>query len=249
MENNSLGDQGARNAVITGASRGLGKAIAEIFAGNGYNLYLSSVTPALLAKTAEELAARFPEISVHSKSFDLGKKEEAIALGNWIRSEKISIDVLVNNAGTFIPGAVHNEPDGALEQQMATNLYSAYHLTRTLLPSMTSQPVRDGSRGHIFNMCSIAALKAYENGGAYSISKFALKGFSTNLRQELMAHQIKVTAIYPGAVMTDSWGGFDNSNHRIMEADDIARMILACTQLSPQACVEEIVIRPQLGDL
>jgi len=131
-----------------------------------------------------------------------------------------------------------------LESQLATNLYSAYHLTRTLLPAMTAQ-----KSGHIFNICSIASLRAYPNGGAYSISKFALYGFSQNLREEMKPHGIKVTAVLPGAVMTDSWAGFDNSQGRIMEAADIANMVYAATQLSPQACVEDIIIRPQLGDL
>jgi NADP-dependent 3-hydroxy acid dehydrogenase YdfG len=103
--------------------------------------------------------------------------------------------------------------------------------------------------GHIFNLCSIASLHAYDNGGAYSISKFALYGFNKNLREEMKPHNIKVTAVIPGAVLTDSWEGFDNSSKRIMEADDIAKMIFTCTQLSPAACVEDIVIRPQSGDL
>lgn len=104
-------------------------------------------------------------------------------------------------------------------------------------------------QGHIFNMCSIASLQAYHNGGSYSISKFALMGFSKNLREELKQYNIKVTAVYPGAVMTESWSGFDNTTQRIMEADDIAAMIVAATKLSPQAVVEDIIIRPQLGDL
>ena len=103
--------------------------------------------------------------------------------------------------------------------------------------------------GHIFNICSIAALQAYAGGGSYSISKFALNGFSQNLRHELKDHKIKITTVFPGAVFTDSWGDFDNSSGRIMEAEDIASMILACTKLSPQAVPEEIILRPQLGDL
>jgi short-subunit dehydrogenase len=248
MEMNSKVEQN-RNAVITGASRGLGKAISEIFASNGYDLYLSSKNPARLQNTVEELSNRYPGISIKASPFDLSLKEDAIALGNWIISFGISIDVLVNNAGIFEPGGVHNEADGSLESQVAANLYSAYHLTRTLLPGMMGQDAKDGSRGHIFNISSIAALKAYENGGSYSISKFALYGFSKNLRHEMMPHGIKVTSVLPGAVMTDSWSGFDNSSRRIMEAADVAKMVYACTQLSPQACVEDIVIRPQLGDL
>ncbi|MBS1565162.1 MAG: SDR family oxidoreductase, partial [Bacteroidetes bacterium] len=135
-------------------------------------------------------------------------------------------------------------PDNALEEMIQTNLYSAYHLTRALLPSMM-----DRKSGHIFNMCSIASLKAYPNGGAYSISKFALLGFSKNLREELKPWGIKVTAVLPGAAYTDSWAASGIDPKRIMEAADIAQMVFAAAHLSPQACVEDIILRPQLGDV
>ncbi len=153
-------------------------------------------------------------------------------------------DVLVNNTGEFISGNVYNEVDGALEKMIETNLYSAYYLTRMLLPEMMK-----ARQGHVFNMCSIASLKAYENGGAYSISKFALAGFSKNLREEMKPFGIKVTAVFPGATMSDSWSGSGINANRIMEAEDIAKMIFTASQLSPQACVEDIILRPQLGDL
>ena len=104
-------------------------------------------------------------------------------------------------------------------------------------------------KGHIFNICSVAALHAYANGGSYSISKYGLKGLSDNLRMELMPHNIKVTAVFPGAVFTRSWEKSDVERERLIEANDIANLIYTATELSPQACVEEIVIRPQLGDL
>ena len=231
------------NVIITGASKGIGKAIAEIFAANGHNLFLCSRGEVALYKTMEELTTRFPGVTIKAKPFDLSEMEEAIAFGNWCLSFIVP-DILINNAGLFEPGNVHNEPDGLLESQLATNVYSAYHISRTVLPKMIER-----RSGHIFNMCSVASLRAYPNGGAYSISKFALHGFSKNLREEMKPHGIKVTSVHPGAVMSDSWGNFDNSSRRIMEAEDIAKMIYASTQLSPQACVEEIVIRPQLGDL
>jgi short-subunit dehydrogenase len=103
--------------------------------------------------------------------------------------------------------------------------------------------------GHVFNVCSIASLNAYANGGAYSISKFALLGFSKNLREEMKPHGIKVTAVLPGATMSASWVGASIDPHRIMEANDIATMIFAASQLSAQAVVEDIILRPQLGDL
>jgi len=231
------------NVVITGASRGIGKSIAELFAAEGHDLFLSSLSEVPLYKTLEELVTKYPSVSIKAKPFDLGDKEQAKQFGAWCLSHATP-DILINNAGGFEPGSIYNEREGLLEKLMAINLYSAYHLTRTLLPKMMKR-----KSGHIFNMCSIAATKAYSNGGAYSISKYAMNGFSKNLREELKPFGIKVTSLFPGAVLTDSWGDFDNSSGRIMEADDIAKIILTSTRLSPGACVEEIVIRPQLGDL
>lgn len=231
------------NVVITGASRGIGKAIAEIFAANGHHLFLCSRNEVNLYKAMEDLVTRHPSVNIKAKPFDLSDKNQARAFGTWCMGFAVP-DILVNNAGLFEPGSVHNEPDGLLESQVATNLYSAYHLTRTVLPKMMER-----KSGHIFNICSIASLHAYKNGGAYSISKYAMHGFSKNLREEMKSCNIKVTSVFPGAVMTESWGDFDNSSKRIMEAGDVAKMVYAASQLSPAACVEDIVIRPQLGDL
>lgn len=229
--------------LITGASRGIGKAVAEIFAANGHDLFLSSRNEVALYKAMEELQTNYPAVSIKAKAFDLGDKQGAKDLGSWCLKYAVP-DIIVNNAGLFEPGSVHNEPEGVLESQLSINVSSAYHLTRTLLPPMMKR-----KSGHIFNLCSIASLHAYDNGGAYSISKFAMYGFSKNLREEMKPHNIKVTAVHPGAVLTDSWGDYDNSSSRIMEAMDVAKMIYASTQLSPAACVEDIVMRPQLGDL
>jgi short-subunit dehydrogenase len=232
------------NVVITGASRGLGWAIAKKFAGEGHQLFLSSRDKRKLEQAADEIKRLHPGVKIKYKAADISLKEEALALGDWLLQQEISPDVLVNNAGSFIPGSVHDEEEGVLEKMIAVNLYSAYYLTRQLLPSMMQK-----KSGHIFNLCSIASLKAYENGGAYSISKFALLGFTKNLREELKSFNIKVTAILPGAVYTDSWAGSGVSQDRIMQPADIAELVYACSLLSPQACVEEIVVRPQLGDL
>jgi short-subunit dehydrogenase len=232
------------NIIITGASRGLGKAIAEIFAANGHNLYLTSYSDIKLYKATEEMMTRFPGITIKAKPFDLSKKQQAKDLGAWVLNFGVAVDVLVNNAGNFTGDNVHDEEEGALEEMIETNLYSAYHLTRVLVQKMIVQ-----KSGHIFNMSSIAGLKAYPGGGSYSISKFALHGFSVNLREELKPHNIKVTTVFPGAAYTDSWASTGIKKERFMEAGDIAKMIFAASQLSPQACVEDIILRPQLGDL
>jgi short-subunit dehydrogenase len=113
-----------------------------------------------------------------------------------------------------------------------------------MLPTMLER----GS-GHIFNLCSIASIIAYPNGGSYSISKFAMLGFSKVLREELKTKGIKVTAVLPGATWSDSWAGADFPHSRLMDAEDIALAVWSTWQMGPSAVVEEIVVRPQLGDL
>ncbi|MBA2249929.1 MAG: SDR family NAD(P)-dependent oxidoreductase [Chitinophagaceae bacterium] len=231
------------NIIITGASRGIGRAIAEKFAAQGYNLFLCAHNEEKLAACADELKLVY-NIPVKAYAADLSDKEQTKRFGAWVLENCDQIGILVNNAGNFLPGSVNNEDDLVLEKMIAINLYSAYHLTRLLLPVMMKQ-----KHGHIFNMCSIASLNAYPNGGSYSISKFALMGFNKNLREEMRSFNIKVTGVYPGAVFTDSWAGSGVDKKRIMESADIADMIYAASRLSAAACVEDIVLRPQLGDL
>jgi len=231
------------NVIITGASKGLGKAMAEKFAEAGNNLFVCSRNEVELYKMMEEILTKYPQCTIKAKPVDLSVKEEVKSFGNWCLQFGAP-DILINNAGQFIPGSVYNEEEGALEKMIEMNLFGAYHLTRLLLPKMM-----EAKRGHIFNMCSVASIKAYANGGAYSISKFALLGFSKNLREEMKPYNIKVTAVIPGAAYTESWASSGIEEKRFMQAKDIAEMIFAASQLSPQACVEEILLRPQLGDI
>jgi short-subunit dehydrogenase len=232
------------NAIITGASRGIGKAVAEKFAANGYNLVLCARNEMALYKTMEDILTNYPGVEVRAKAVDMSQKRQVIAFGEWILQKDIFPDILVNNAGQFIPGSIHNEEDGVLEKMIEVNLYSAYHLTRVLLPAMIEK-----KKGSIFNICSIASIQAYDNGGSYSISKYGLLGFSRNLREEMKPYGVKVSAVIPGAIYTDSWSESGIPSERMMEVNDIASMIYAVSCLSPQAVVEDIIMRPQLGDL
>ncbi len=231
------------NIIVTGASKGIGKAIAEKFAVEGNTLLLCSRGEKSLYDTVNELQTAYPNSIIKGMSYNMANKEEVLAFAEWCLKFGAP-DMLINNAGQFIPGSIHDEAEGILEQMIQTNLYSAYYLTRALLPSM----IQNGT-GHIFNICSIASLNAYANGGSYSISKFALLGFSKNLREELKPKGIKVTSVMPGATLSASWDGFDIDPNRIMEVNDVAEMIVAASKLSLMAVVEDIVMRPQLGDL
>ena len=229
--------------VISGASKGLGKAIAMQFAAAGYTLLVCARGELQLYKTMEDVLLEFPDCTIKAMPCDMSVKKEVIAFANWCLQYGVP-DIIVNNAGQFLPGSIHNETEGLLEQMIETNLYSAYNLTRALLPKMMKR-----KSGSIFNICSIASLQAYANGGSYSISKYALLGFSKNLREELKPFGIKVSAVMPGAAFTDSWVDSGVDETRIMQADDVAKMVFAASQLSAQAVMEDIVLRPQLGDL
>ncbi|AYD48837.1 SDR family oxidoreductase [Arachidicoccus soli] len=234
------------NIVITGATKGIGNAIVEIFVADksAHHFFLCARNESELNKSKIFIEEKSSKHKVTTLVCDLEIKDQVQVFANLILATNEPVDILVNNAGLYFPGSCYNEEEGVLEKMLNVNLFSAYHLSRALLG-----PMIEKKQGHIFNICSIAALKAYGNGGSYSISKYALSGFTKNLREELKPFGIKVTGVYPGATMSDSWKGSGIEESRIMEANDIAKMIYAAAQLSPQAVVEDIILRPQLGDL
>ncbi len=233
----------AKLLVVTGAGKGIGRAIATRFASSGFDVVLCARTQSDLEKLALELKQEYG-IQAYAFAADVSVPQQVDGFTKQVLQLGRPIDVLVNNAGFFLPGEVLNEPDGALEKTIEANLYSAYRVTRALVPTMKST-----RSGHIFNMCSIASIKAYPNGGSYTISKFAMLGFSKVLREELKEFNVRVTAILPGATRTASWDGTTFPDERFMPAEDIAETVWAAWSLGPRSVVEEVVIRPQLGDL
>ena len=232
------------NTIITGATKGIGRALAFKFASKGRSLGVCARNMDDLNDLKSEILMLYPETDIYISKVDVSQKDQVLRFAGEVKEHFGIIDVLINNAGVFIPGAVSHEDDGVLEQMIDTNLYSAYHLTRSILPAMYKS-----ERAHIFNMCSIASFTAYANGGSYSISKFALLGFTKVLRAELKEKHIRVTAVMPGATWSDSWKGADFPEDRLMDAGDIAECIWSAYKLSKKTVVEELIIRPQLGDL
>ena len=229
--------------LISGGSRGIGKAIAQAFVAQGAKVVLLATSELNLVDAKKELLSRYPNASVKTLVADLSNKEACFSAANALASIEV-IDVIVNNAGTFVPGSILEEKEGTLEHLIETNLYSAYYLTRGLI-----NKVKKSSKGHIFNMCSVASIMPYENGGSYSISKYALLGFSKCLREELKSSDIKVSSIMPGATYTDSWKESGIPEERFMKADDLANLIVQTYALSKSTVVEELIIRPILGDI
>jgi len=231
------------NIVVTGSSRGIGLAIAKAFSQQGHHVLICSRNAEKLNQAKHSLAS-LSDADVHAVTCDMSVKSEVEALAQRALEVFPKIDILVNNAGSYVPGAVHDEDKENLNFMLKTNLESAYHLTRAILPSMKAN-----KSGQIINITSIAGIEAYANSGSYSISKFAMEGFSRNLREEMKEFGIKVTSIRPGAVLTDAWAAYDGPKERLMPVEDIADICYAISQLSNRTVVEDIVLRPQLGDL
>lgn len=230
-------------AVVSGASKGIGRAVVEKFAAEGFEVAVCSRSMTNLEALKNEFESIY-STKIHVFAADVSIKEEIQNFGKFVLDLKLPVHVLVNNAGLFLPGKILEEAEDTLEKLINTNVLSAYYLSRMIVPEMQAL---DSS--HVFNICSIASLMAYPQSGSYSISKFALLGFSKSLRQELLETNVKVTSIMPGATLTDSWAGVDLPAERFMEAKDVADIIWASYNLSKSAVVEEIVLRPLKGDI
>jgi NAD(P)-dependent dehydrogenase (short-subunit alcohol dehydrogenase family) len=233
-----------KTIVVTGGSKGIGKAIVHTFAGMGFRVLTCSRSGQDLEHLASEVGEQFPKADLEYIAADLSDRAGVDSFVQWVQKRVGAPDVLVNNTGVFLQGALYEEPDGQLETMIDTNLYSAYYVTRGLLKKMM-----EAKRGHIFNMCSTASIIPYLNGGSYCISKFALYGMSKVLREEMKPYGIRVTAILPGATLTPSWDGVDLPPERFIKPMDVAAAVKNAYQLSDNSVMEEILIRPQLGDL
>ncbi|MDI9357038.1 MAG: SDR family oxidoreductase [Chitinophagaceae bacterium] len=232
--------------IITGGTKGIGKSLVSRFMDGGYDIITCSRSEKELSLLKEKMEALYPSQKLYFCKVDVSFESEILQFVNYIHTflPQRSIEVIINNAGFFSGADITNSEDGELKKLIDTNLYSAYYLTKKL-----AYILKQKKRGHIFNICSIASLKAYPNGGLYTISKFALYGFSKALREELIPYNIKVTSVLPGATFTDSWKDTHLPKERFIAADDIANIIFQSYLTSHSTLVEDIIIRPLLGDL
>lgn len=240
--------------VVTGGTKGIGRAVVERFAEGGFDVVVSARSENDLRQLKHEIEESVAEVlegfdeavtpTIFSFAADLAQRSDINRLIEFIRSLARPVSALVNNVGVFLPGQVYNEPEGTFETTMNLNVASIYHLTRGLIGDMMKQ-----RNGHIFMMGSTASVTAYPNGGSYCISKFALLGLAKELREEMKPYGVKVTTLLPGATYTDSWAASGLPESRFMQAADIAEVIWSAYHLSAGAVVEEILLRPQLGDI
>lgn len=229
--------------VITGASQGIGAAIAEAFAAEpDARLALLARNEANLQAVAKQCRTRGAEALV--VPCDVTDDAAVRGAAERVLDELGAPDVLVNNAGLFLPGSLVDTDATAFRQQLEVNLTSAFLVTQVFLPAM-----QQAGRGHLFYMASVASIRAYAGGVGYCAAKHGLLGLARVVREETKEQGLRVTTLLPGATFTPSWEGSELPEARFMPPEDIAQTVVDLTQLSGRTVVEEILLRPQLGDI
>ena len=234
-----------KTVFITGATSGIGRACAEKFAENKFNIIITGRRAELLEEVKKEIENKY-QTNVTTLCFDVQNKEavfEAIAL----LPATTDVDILINNAGLALGRDAFDEADITdWETMMNTNVNGLLYVSRALLPFIKK------TRGHIINIGSVAGKEVYENGNVYCASKFAVDAISQSMRIDLLKHNIKVTSINPGAVETEfsivRFKGNEEKaeaaykNYIPLTALDIAETIFYCTTLPPHVCINDLTI-------
>lgn len=230
--------------LITGASQGIGAALARVFARQ-----LRGVRLALVARNAKNLRAvaeECTEIGAEAAAFPADTSDEAAVakLARTVQKRCGPVDVLINNAGKFHGAPFLQTSLADFDAQIAANLRSVFLVSQAFVPAMVER-----GRGDVFNMGSVASFKALPGMAAYGAAKFAVLGLTRVMREELKPHGVRVCCVMPGGTESPSWDGSGVPAERLMAADDVARAFYDIYRLSRRTVVEEIVLRPQLGDL
>lgn len=225
------------NAVITGATKGIGKAIALKLAQNGYHL-------AICARDKNELDAFAAELrligcSVLAVAVNCAQKNEVSSFFEQVRDEMKEVDVLVNNVGVFLPGNILDEEDEVFENQQLLNVNTAYYLSKKI-----GNMMRKAKSGHIFNICSIASVKVIEDAGSYTVTKTAMLSLNNVFRAALAEYNVKVTAILPGSTLTASWEGTTIPHETFVQPEDVAHSLYSILSLSSGVNVDELILTP-----
>lgn len=221
--------------IISGASRGLGKTLANFFSKQNNHLHLIARSESDLIKLKEKIKSSNNLVSIYP--IDLGSKEEIDSLTINLLKKKI---VLINNLGIYDMDKPSNISEEKLYNQLNINLYSAIRLTKRVLPMM-----KENSFGRIINIGSVMSLNASSIATSYSISKHALKAWTDALREELKEDNIFVSGIYPGSINTSSWDGLEADRKAMIQTEDLAELIGSLTKMGNSTLVEEIIINPR----
>ncbi len=224
-----------KNALVTGAGKGIGRAIAIALAHEGVNVGLLARTESKLKEVAEEIKALGVKAAVVTA--DVADMEAVNSAVGRVIKELGTVDILINNAGTASFGKFLELEPADWEQNVRVNLFGVYYVTRAVLPGMIARKL-----GDIINISSTAGQRGAAVTSAYSASKFGLMGLTESLMQEVRKHNIRVSALTPSTVVTDL--AYDNNligndPERVMHPEDLAELIVAQLKLNRRAFIKE----------
>ena len=233
-----------KNALITAATKGIGRAISIALAKQGINVAVCARGEKDLGDLKDELLAINPNIKIFTAATDVSVKAQILKFATDAEKELGAINIIVNNAGIYEPYSILDDSEDTFQKSINTNLAPAYELYRYFGKKMMA-----AGKGHIFNICSVASLNPVVSAGTYSVTKFALLGLTKVMRLELQAHNVKVTAVIPGSTLTSSWDGVEVDKNVMVMPEDIASAIVSICNMSPGANVDEIIIKPVNGQV
>ena len=222
----------------------MGRSIAIAFAIEGINLAICSRNQEDLDGFKNELLKINPAIQVFIMVADGSNKKQLLDFAAAAESGLGAISIIVNNLGMYTFAGILDDTEDAFDKMINTNLMPAYQLYRFF-----GKKMRAAKHGHIFNICSVAALNPIAEAGTYSVTKAALLALNKVMRLDMQAHNVKVTAIIPGSTLTDSWKGMTVDKDTMVSPDDIASAIVNIYKMSPGANVDEMIIKPTPGQL
>ena len=232
---------------ITGATSGFGKATAEKFAANKYDLIITGRREELLFALQKDLEKEYG-IEILPLVFDVRNRQEVATVISNIPDRWKQIDILINNAGLALGRDYIDEGNiDDWDTMLDTNVKGLLYVSKAIMPFMTAR-----NSGHIINLGSVAAKDIYEKGNVYCASKAAVDAISKGMRADLLRHRIKVTAIHPGAAETEfslvRFKGDIQTAQKIyngytpLTAENVADTIFYCATLPPHVCINDLVI-------
>ena len=229
-----------KTAVVTGASRGLGRSFSQAFVDAGMQVFGLARSKEDLDTVREALGDRFTPVVC-----DVTDRADVDAAFKTVGEQAERLDVLVNNAGLGRFGSVDSLSDEEWHAQIDTNLSGLFYCTRAAVTLMKRQERGEGIAGHIVHVASVAGLVGNPTLSAYNATKFGVRGFSEATMKELRPHGIKVTCIYPGSVDThfaDEAG--TSGNPHAMQPESVAATVLHVLQAPPNYLISEVAMRP-----
>ncbi|MFY0684643.1 MAG: SDR family oxidoreductase [Balneola sp.] len=228
------------SVIITGGSKGIGLSIAKIFAERTSRPIVLVARNVKDLEDAQQQCLKWGAKQVEIISVDL-TSEEAVSA---IDFKAFDPGIVVNNAGVFLFKPLSETSTEEFDKQYRLNTFSTFNFTKSVLPVLEKQ-----ERGLVVNICSQASLKGYGASGAYTMSKHALLGYTRSLRQELMNSKIAVTAINLGQTYSTSWKDVDIDPKKLIDPEDVGKLIVSLSELSAQSVAEEINLMPQGGEV